>query len=78
MNRWRNLLPTSKFVAEIRKRKQILIYKLEYFKTSHFLLGSADKIGQNSSVVTDILKLYSKFLRFIRNNSNYLSDDGYR
>ncbi|KAK6623870.1 hypothetical protein RUM44_010726 [Polyplax serrata] len=51
MNRWRNTPPTSRFVWEIRRRKELLTRKLEYFKSSHFLLGSVDKIERNSNVV---------------------------
>mgnify|MGYP007017000437 CR=1 FL=1 len=78
MNRWKNLPPTSKFISDLIRKKQILIQKLEYFKNSHFLLSSIDKISKKSRVSADILQLYLKFLSLIRTNTYYLNYDGYR
>lgn len=78
MNRWKNLSPTSEFASELRQRKMILLLKLEYFKSNHFLLGSINRLKQQSEVVTNIIKLYLKFLRLVKRNSYYSNYDGYR
>lgn len=77
IHRWKNMEPSSRFSSEIRKRRKILIHKLDYFKTVHLLLGSINKLQQNSIVVVDINKLYHKFLLLI-SGSNYLNQEGLR
>ncbi|KAL0278669.1 UNVERIFIED_CONTAM: hypothetical protein PYX00_000422 [Menopon gallinae] len=78
MLRWKDIPPSSVFLKELRKRQKILIHKLDYFKTIHFMLGSVEKIRQNSNFIVDIIKLYNKFLLLVQNNSYYLSHDELR
>lgn len=77
MLRWKDI-PHSEFLTGLRKRQKMLIHKLDYFKTIHFMLGSVEKIRQNSNVIVDIIKLYNKFLLLVKNNSYYLSHEELR